>query len=304
MICVLVCALVSAGSRPALAQAVAQDDEKRLGDEAMVSLHYDDALVHYRLAYEKTKSPAILYNMGRAYQALGDYPRSLESLEAFAEKAPPELKARVAGLDSLIAELGKRVATVIIAAPVAGAEIRFGNKVVATTKTGQTIVRTNVGAQTLTVTHKDYFPFEKTLTLVSGKIETVEANMASRSAGGLVVVSSPIAGADVSFDGASAGNVPTEIPAKPGQHHVVLRRDGYEPAEASIVLAAGERKEVKVPMVVHETITGKWWFWTGVGVVVAGAAIAIVIAETTEKSPGAGTIAPGTVKAQGFTIRF
>ena len=199
----LVCALVVSGSRSARAQNPAPPDEKQAGDEAMVGLHYEEALGHYRRAYEKTQNPALLYNMGRAYQGLGDYPRALDSLEAFAEKAPPELKARVAGLDSLIADLGKRVATVIVSAPVAGAEIRFGNKVVGLTKSGQTIVRVNIGTQTLTVTHKDYFPFEKSLTLQSGKIETVEASMASRSAGGLLVVSSPVTGAAVSFDGSA-----------------------------------------------------------------------------------------------------
>ena len=269
-----------------------------------MSLHYEEALDHYRRAYEKTQNPALLYNMGRAYQGLGDYPKALDSLEAFAEKAPPELKARVAGLDSLLADLGKRVATVIVSAPIPGAEIRLGNKFVGVTKTGQTILRVNVGPQTMTVSHKDYFPFEKLLTPKAGKIETVEANMASRSAGGLVVVGSPVTGAEVSFDGSPVGNVPTEIQAKAGQHRLVLRRSGYEPVEASVVLAAGERKEVNIPMVVHETITGKWWFWTGVGVIVAAGAVALVIAETTEKGPGSGTIAPGTVKAQGFTISF
>src|SRR5205085_1406156 len=41
-------------------------------------------------------------------------------------------------------------------------------------------------------------------------------------------------------------------------------------------------------------ILGKWWFWTGVGVVVAGG-VAVVIAVSTEKSPDKGTVQPGVV---------
>ena len=57
-------------------------------------------------------------------------------------------------------------------------------------------------------------------------------------------------------------------------------------------------------MATHETIAGKWWFWTAIGVVVVGGGIATYIALTTEKDPAAGSIPPGTVKAEAWGIRF
>ena len=35
---------------------------------------YADALVLYQRAYELSNDPALLYNQGRAFEALGDYP--------------------------------------------------------------------------------------------------------------------------------------------------------------------------------------------------------------------------------------
>src|SRR5437899_856477 len=56
---------------------------KKRGDDAMDSLRYADALAAYSEAYSLSKDPALLYNKGRADQALGDYPSALQELERF-----------------------------------------------------------------------------------------------------------------------------------------------------------------------------------------------------------------------------
>lgn len=294
----------SEGPARAAGPSTNPDEDKRRGDEAMIALRYQEALAHYQRAYDATKNPALLYNMGRAYEGLAEFPKALDALEEFAEKASPELKARVPKLDDLITDVRNRVATMIISSPVAGAEIRLGNRVVGTTRPGQTVFRVTAGAQPLTVTHKDYFPFERPLTLAPGKIETVDVVLASRTAEALLRVTSPVSGAAVAIDGKPIGNVPAESPTKPGQHRIALSRDGYDPAETSVVVVAGEKKEVSVPMAVHETITSKWWFWTGVGVVLVAGGVVAYVAATTEKDPSSGTIAPGTVKAESWGFRF
>jgi hypothetical protein len=280
------------------------DEEKRKGDEASAELRYMDAIGHYEKSYAATKNPAVLYNMGRAYQSLADFPKALDKLEEFAEKAPADLKARVPQLEQLLTEVRGRVATMIISVQVAGAEIRLGDKIIGTTKNGQTILRVNSGPQTLTVRHPDYFEASRPVTLAAGKIETVDIVLASRAQEALLTVTSPVTGANVSVDGKAVGVVPAQSPAKPGQHRITLTRDGYDPAETSIVVKAGEDRQVSVPMAVHETITGKWWFWTGLGVILVGGGIAIGIIANTEKDPTQGTIPPGTVKAESFGFRF
>ena len=284
--------------------AGAPDEDKRRGDEAMVALRYQEALTYYRRAFEATKSPALLYNMGRAYEGLAEFPKALDALEEFTEKAPPELKARVPKLAELVDDVRKRVATMILSSPIAGAEVRLGNSVLGVTRQGQTVFRVNAGRQTLTVTHRDYFPFERPVALAATQVEAVDVVLASRSAEALLRITSPISGAAVFIDGKSIGNVPAETPMKPGQHRVALTRDGYDAAETNVVLIAGERKDVDIPMGIHDSITKKWWFWTGIGVILVAGGIATYIALTTEKDPSAGTIPPGTVKAESWGFRF
>ncbi len=70
------------------------------------------------------------------------------------------------------------------------------------------------------------------------------------------------------------------------------------------MVGAGDRKELEIPLAAEGSVLGKWWFWTGVGVVLAAGGVALGIALTTEKDPDAGTIPPGTVKAESFGLRF
>lgn len=287
----------SPSSSPSPAANSVADEAKRKGDDAMVALRYEEALASYRTAYEATKNPAILYNMGRAYEGLADFPKALDSLEEFNEKASPELKARVPKLDELLRDVRNRVSTLVVSAPVDGADIRVGERVVGKTRTGQVIIRVNAGKQKLVVSKDGYFPFEKDVALAGGKIETVDANLTTRASSGLLRITSPVIGAAVAVDGRGIGIVPAESAVSPGSHRVSLQREGYENAETSVVLAAGEKKEVDVPMAQHASIFTKWWFWTAVGVVVTGGVVS-VIALTTEKSPDTGTIPPGQVKAE------
>lgn len=284
----------------ALAQGSDADDEKRRGDEAMVALRYQEALAHYEKAYESTKNPAILYNMGRAYEGLGEFPKALDALEEFSEKAPPELKAKVPKLEELLRDVRNRVATLVLSAPVDGAEIRLGEKVIGKTRAGQVVLRVNAGKQKLFVTHEAYFPFEKELTLAGGRVETVEATLATRASSAILRITSPVAGAEAAVNGNPVGTVPAETAVGPGQHRISLSRDGYDPVETSVIVNAGERKDVTIEMNRRESLTSKWWFWTAIGVVVVAGGVTAYIAATTERAPDTGTIDPGHVKAQTF----
>lgn len=290
--------------RTAWAQAAAGDaaaqEEKRRGDEAMVALRYQDALESYQKAYEATKNPALLYNMGRAYEGLAEFPRALDALEEFSDKAPPDLRARVPKLEELIRDVRNRVATLVLSSSVEGAEIRLGEKVLGKTRAGQTVLRVNAGRQKLVVSREGYFPFEKDLTLAGGMVETVEAALASRTQSAVLRITSPIDGARVAVNGGAIGTVPVETFVLAGTHKVALTRDGYEPAETSVVIGAGEKKDVSVPMAQKASVLTRWWFWTAIGVVAVGATTTIVLLST-ERDPDTGTIPPGQVRAD---LRF
>ncbi|NVL67862.1 tetratricopeptide repeat protein, partial [Escherichia coli] len=87
---------------------------KSAADVLMDQDRYADAVILYQRAYELSSDPALLYNQGRAFEALGDYPTALEKLESFERDAPPAVRARVPGLHELIVDLRGRIATIVV----------------------------------------------------------------------------------------------------------------------------------------------------------------------------------------------
>lgn len=268
-------------------------DLKRRGDEALVSVRPADALGLYKQSYALKADPALLYNMGRAYQALDDLPSALDKLEQFEQTAPAETRARVPGLSKLIADVRKSVATIAVAADVSGATIRLDERSVGTTPL-KSVVRVKAGPTTIVVEKEGYFPYQRALTLQGGSLSTFDVKLASKQTSAVVAVRSPVVGAFVSVDGKPEGTVPTEMYLSPGAHQLELTHNGYQTARSSLVVAAGERKTLDLALEAETPITKKWWFWTGVGVVVAGA-VATVIVLTTERGPDTGTVAPGRI---------
>jgi hypothetical protein len=106
-----------------------------------------------------------------------------------------------------------------------------------------------------------------------------------------------VEGASVALDGKPMGVVPVESPILPGTHKIGVTREGYDDADTSVVVVAGERKDVAVPLAKKASLLAKWWFWTAVGVVAVGVTTTIIVLNT-EKDADTGTIAPGQVRAE------
>ncbi|MEZ4260978.1 MAG: PEGA domain-containing protein [Polyangiaceae bacterium] len=286
--------LASVSARADDADATARAAEtKRKGDEAMDSGRPAEALAAYSEAYALTRDPALLYNKGRALQALTEYPKALEELEAFDRSAPEDLRARVPGLPALLAELRQKVSSVVITCNVAGATLRLRDRGLGVTPMSAP-AKVNAGKALVEVTAEGYFPYKREIDLPGGGAVTIDAQLLAKSTTGILVVRSPVANASVRIDGRALGVVPYEASLSPGSHAIELRRDGYKTAQTSAVLGPGERREIDVPLEAEKGLLSRWWFWTGVGVVAAGG-VALAVALTTEREPDRGTVAPGVV---------
>ncbi|MEZ4220130.1 MAG: PEGA domain-containing protein [Polyangiaceae bacterium] len=272
---------------------------KARGDAAMSKLSYERALSYYEQAYTLAPTPALNYNRGRALQALARYPEALEQFETFKKLAPPELRARVPKLDELIEEVRSRVSTVKLTCNVAGARVVVAGRVLGTTPLGD--LRVNAGRAQLEVSRDGYLPFSKAVTLNGNQVHRVDVKLLAKHTSGVLEVSSPVAGAKVFVDGKPVGVAPAQVMVPVGEHEVVLRRDGYDEARTRAVVRAGETARLNVALDEPPGITSRWWFWTGVGVVVAGGA-ALTVALLTERSADEGDIAPGQVS--GPLLRF
>jgi hypothetical protein len=288
-----------AAPAPALAQSASDKERaselKKQGDAAMVSLRYDEAIEAYTRAYGITGDPALLYNRGRALQGLGNFPEALEQLEAFKQQASPALKARVPALESLIVEVREKIATVLILSNAKGARILVRSKVVGTTPLGGHI-KLNAGPALIEVEAEGYQPFKKTVDLPGGGEIEIEAKLTPKSKMGLLTVRSPVPGARVFIDGKTAGNVPAERSVPAGTHKIKVEREGYETAETTVVVNAGDKKQMTVELKEKTSLVKRWWFWAGIGVVVVGGA-AVTSAVIIEGPAGEGDFTLGRISA-------
>jgi hypothetical protein len=187
------------------------------------------------------------------------------------------------------------VAHVTLRCNVAGAEVVLRDRVLGTTPLTKDL-RVTSGHAKLPVRAEGYLPLSRDVDLPGGGSVTIDADLAPKDASGVLIVKANVEGATVWLDGRPVGQVPVEVSAEQGDHVLRAERTGFDPATTHAVLAAGERKEVTLSLISPPPITAKWWFWTGIGVVVVGAAVTVV-ALTTERGPDTGTVSPGRASA-------
>jgi len=265
---------------------------KQKANEAMLSLHPADALDGYRRAYELSGEAALLYNMGRALEALQDYPSALAQYEEFGRKATADLKARV-HFDELMADARLKVAHVTFTSRVTGARVLFRDKAVGVIPaSGRLDLPLNAGPGHVEIDADGYGPFVRNVQLPAGGVLSVEADLLPTDRAGVLAVATTPAGADIAVDGKEVGASPIESSVTAGMHTIAIRRSGFVSVESSIVVAAHERKTVAFKLEATPLLVSRWWFWTGVALVAAGG-VAITYAALTERAPDKGTISPG-----------
>lgn len=266
---------------------------KAEGDKALDEKRYEDALRAYDAALALGPNLPVLYNRGRALQFLARYAEALEPIETFARDAPPDLRARVPGLPTLLADLRARVTQLTVRCTTAGARVLLDQKQVGTCPMPPDL-QVNGGKRVLEAFAEGHFPFRRELDLPGGRRVAVDINLTSREQNALLVVKSAVPGAMVSVDGETVGAAPAEAGVAPGPHRVDVDKDGFESVSTQVVLQRGERKEVSLDPREKPSILTRWWFWTGAAVVVAGA-VTMVVVLSTERPAGSGDFSPGRV---------
>ncbi len=282
-------------AQPAKAPKVESREATKLKKDADVLMDQDryvDALALYAKAYEITSDPALLYNQGRAFEAMGDYPDALDKLEKFDREASAALHAKVPGLRDLLVDLRGRITTLVVTTNAPGARLLVREKAAGTIQK-ELKLRTRAGAATVEVVAEGFAPFKKDLDLVGGATVKVDAQLQPKKVDALVIVKTRPS-ADIAIDGKPIGRSPLELRLPAGAHVLLAESEGKDPQKISMTLALGDRREIDLDLKARPGVTSRWWFWTGVAVVVAGA-VAGTIALTTERSADAGTFGAGTV---------
>jgi tetratricopeptide (TPR) repeat protein len=95
---------------PGLARAQQTDDELakqyyKLGEELYNRADYEGALKQFQQAYKLSNKPALLYNMARCNESLGQHEKAIELLREYLKSSPENanmIEARIANLQRLV----------------------------------------------------------------------------------------------------------------------------------------------------------------------------------------------------------
>jgi hypothetical protein len=146
------------------------------------------------------------------------------------------------------------------------------------------------GQHTIRVWKRGYSEHNDTFTVASA--EDVELEIDLIPIAGVLRISTPNPGATVLVNGKATGVTPFDREVHPGKTLLAVRRDGFFEEVRELTVVAGQNYEFDLelkpmpgatasgqqePAAVYET----WWFWTVMGVALAGGAAAIALANTT-----------------------
>lgn len=288
------------------------EELKKRGNQSMMDLNYAEALAAYTAALALAPDDAALYyNLGRAHQAREDYPAAFDALSRFARSASPAVRARVPKLVELMEDVRTRVGTLAVrcTADVPDATIAIGDRTSATgCTTAPKEIRISVPARQAVVDVKltaDAYQAQSARIPVTGGGPVVAVTLAvlPKATSGKLFVRATPPDARISIDGVERGNPPLEVPIAVGAHTLDLSANHHDAKHLPIVIEAGKTKDMTVELQRSAPITTKWWFWTGVGVVVTGIVLTTwYLVAQPESDPSNGTIAPGQVSAP--LVRF
>lgn len=270
------------------------DTLKRDADAAMDAGRPAEALAGYERAHQLAPERVeLVYNIGRARLAIGDFAGALDYFEQFSREASEELKKKTHRLGEVIAELRGKVATLEV---IEDSDAHRAMVSLSGRKLGLMPLhsRVNAGHAELRVELEGFEPYVKTIELAPGQTLVVQPVFVRVAPPPLVVtrlgiVASP-AGATVLVDGERRGVTPIDLDVDAGTHRVVVSAPKHETRAVTVTLSRGETRRIDLQLREESPpVTSRWWFWTGVGVVAAGITTA-VIAATVERSPSEGSL--------------
>ncbi len=222
---------------------------KDKGDAAFDERRFSDAFESYQVAQKTHRDARLHYNIAQSLSALERYPEALEAYQAFLAEAPPGTlnEAQQATLFRLVEELKGKLTRLDLTCDVVGARVLVRGKAVGTTPLAGAVVL-NAGEAKLEVLAEGYKPYSTTMVLSGGATVPLRTRLERVDFTGLLSVTSNVAGAQVSVDGAPVGVTPLQVRTKQGSHVVVVKAPAHVEQSRMTTIAPGKRTEVLVSL--------------------------------------------------------
>lgn len=263
------------------------DDEARRTFEQAMPLLNDQRFAEAAPLLERSvalrEHPAALAALAAAYRGTGRYLRAIAMLERLhAINTDP---AREAEVRTVLDECRHALAHVTLRTVGDPAEVLVDGERVSTGD-GTRPLTLDPGAHRFEVRRVGYQPVQEERRLGIGESVEVALDASALPLPATLVIETPDATTVIRVDGAPLGRGRATTPASPGRHAILVAWDDGHTQERVVELAPGARMMVSVTPNRPPSIWTRWWFWTGVGAVAAGAiAVGAYVATRPEPPP-------------------
>lgn len=244
-VCALACVLF--GSSVASAQeSPAREAEAhfRRGVELSDARNPGAARVEFARAYELSRDPRMLYNLGATHLALGDFVAALEAFQRFLDESPADaVAAQRPTLDPAMAHLRELLGTVVITLDTPSLTVRIDD-VARDARRARAGLPVSSGRHRVALAAPHFVAREDVVDLASGQRLVISEALAAEQSG--LTVACDVSNVEVFVDGALAGRTPLAslLAVSEGTHRVELRRAGYAPYSTVVeATRAGARVE-------------------------------------------------------------
>ena len=285
----------------------AKKDEARRHFQQGVALYeegnYPAALAEFQAAYQMAPAAAVLFNIGLTYKALYKYADAAVMLERYLVESKNDTRVsneKRQQVVQLIEEMKSLLAPITFVLSPPSAHVTVDGRPM--TLTAQNTLELASGSHTVDVSADGYESQRREVTVAAGVPSTVEFRLKVIPRTGKVRVTSSQSGTRVFVDGTDRGLAPLELELAAGGHQLEARADGYETYRGELVLAAGQERNVDLEMRLPPADTGRpvykrWWFWTGLGVAVAGGTATAFLLRPGTEPPRGSSLMPGVFPA-------
>ncbi len=238
---------------------------------------YAAALAEFEAAHRLVPRYQVLFNIGVTEKRLFRYNDAVRTLKRYLDEGGDKVLAdRRQQVDKELAEIRALVAEVSVKVDGLPATVDVDGRTMGDTPLSSALLLPS-GHHVVTATREGYDPARKEIDVVSG--EHVEVSLSPKlkvrvaTTARLTIVTKPNGG-ELTLDGKYLGREPWTGVLQPGGHEIRATLKGWHPTKQEALLTAGQERTVTVELAVIPPPPKwykRWYTWTIVGVLVAGA---------------------------------
>ncbi|HEY7957791.1 MAG: PEGA domain-containing protein [Polyangia bacterium] len=277
----------------------AAEEAKRHFQQAVALFNdgnFSAALAEFEAAYHSRPAPAVLYNIGLTQKALFRYTEAIDSLQRYLAESPALAPEQRAQTEELIREMQALLADVSLEITPPGATITIDGRLMGKAANAPFTLKLAAGNHSVEVAADGYRPEHRELMVTAGVPAKMRFQLAAIPRTGKVHIAASQPQAMVAIDGKPVGLAPLDVELPAGGHQLEVSAPKYNVHRSELVVAAGQNRSLEITLERPQHVYEKWYFWTPIAVVAAGAAVGLGVGLTSREGPLAGTLNPGAGK--------